>query len=491
MDLKRLSEILQLDFIQGGAPCDVLRVHANSKTIRSGDLFFPRKGDRFDGLNFIDEAMANGAVAVVVPKHVHKQVGQIIAEPTQGLLRKLCQCLYQEATLGLDLIGVTGTNGKTSVCHFIEALFNNSGLRAGYIGTTAYRWMGKEVPAKLTTPMYEDLQYYTHHMKQDDVQSVVMECSSHGIALGRIDDLHFDVCVFTNLTHEHLDFHENMESYGSTKSELFRTYLKKSKKKNKLAVINIDDELGRGWVNQNIFEKIWTFGFDHRADIYPTSHTTTPKGMDVTLSVFGKNHPFHMPMLGMYNVSNMMAAIAVGLWKGISMDRMTQVIESGIHVPGRLQKVDIQAPFSVIVDFAYTEDALKNVLGALRPFCKKRMIVVFGCGGDRDATRRPKMAKAVYDLADMAIVTTDNPRSEDPDVVIDEMLIGIEKEAQYKEKVIRKTDRRKAIECALNMAKPDDVIVIAGKGHEIYQEIKGVRYPFNDQEVVQTYWSSK
>lgn len=488
MNIRELSKGLGVDVIVFDAHVPLTRIQSDSKRIKPGDVFFPKKGAQVDAISFAKEAVAKGAGAIVTQEKLELAINQIIMPRDRASLKILCGYFYPQATHAIDVIGVTGTNGKTSVCHFIEALFEAGGVETGYLGTTEYRWKDHVFPAKLTTPQYEDLQYHCHQMRSHDVNAVVMECSSHGIELGRIDDIGFDVCVFTNLTHEHLDFHQDMQDYAKAKAKLFHIYLNQSIKDKKLAIINIDDPVGAQWVEARIFKDICTFGFDTRADIHAVSYQTTPKGMDVTLSVFQTRYHIHMPMLGLYNVSNMMAAIAVGHWKGLDMDPMIQTIEAGIDVPGRLQRVNIDAPFSVIVDYAYTEDALKNVLGTLKPFCKSTLIVVFGCGGDRDATRRPKMAKAVFALADLMIVTTDNPRFEDPDAIIDEILTGIAHEDGFEKKVIRLADRAQAIEKALSVAQPGDMVVIAGKGHETYQEIKGVRYPFNDIDVVETYW---
>jgi len=491
MNITKLSKDLNVEVHVYDTGQDLTRIQSHSKAIEPGDVFFPKKGAQVDAIDFAQDVAAQNAGAIVTSEKLALDINQIFMPRDQRTLRKLCHYFYHEPTLEMDVIGVTGTNGKTSVCHFVEAFFHNAKIQTGYMGTTAYRWGNHEVPAKLTTPMYEDVHYYARRMKSDGAQSMVMECSSHGITLGRIDDVHFDVCVFTNLSHEHLDFHKNMQDYAEAKSVLFKKHLSQSKKKHKLAVINIDDSVGKDWASAPIFESITTFGFDTKADIHPVSFQAHPNGMDVTLSVMGERCAFHMPMLGLYNLSNVMAALAVGQWKGLGVKGMIQTIEAGMEVPGRLQKVQINAPFSVIVDYAYTEDALKNVLGTLKPFCQNKLIVVFGCGGNRDASRRPKMAKAVYDIADLAIVTTDNPRFEDPDAIIDEMMEGIAREDDFDDKIIREVDRAQAIARALKIAEPNDIIVIAGKGHETYQEIEGVRHPFNDIDIVTQCWNSK
>ena len=491
MKLSALASILNNAQIYGDPDVEISRIHCDSKSISRGDLFFPKKGERKDGLDFVNEAIQRGASGVLVPSKIQENIPQLVTSRSAENLKALCLHLYNHPTKKLGVIGVTGTNGKTSICHFIEALLRTQFLHTGYIGTTQYRWNNSSVDSQLTTPMFEELQYYFAAMAEENVSHVVMECSSHGIETGRIDHIDFDICVYTNLTHEHLDFHHTMQEYEEAKKKLFVKYLSKSSKKNKHAVINIHDPIGKKWVQEKIFPDIITYGLKSDADIYPVSIETENEGMKISLSVFGEKLSFFMPTLGVYNVLNIMAAIAVVQKLGVSTKKMTQRIEEGIWVPGRLQKVPIDAPFTVIVDYAYTEDALRNVLQTLVPFRKNRIIAVFGCGGDRDRTRRPKMAKAVYEYADRIIVTTDNPRTEVPEKIIEEILTGIENESEYQKRVSVYVDRREAIAKSLEIAEDGDIVLIAGKGHETYQEIHGVRYPFDDREIVKTCWKSK
>lgn len=469
---------------------DISRIHTDSRSVAPGDLFFPKQGETFDGLDFVQEAVNKGASAVLTLKELDIAIPQIKCERSFDVLKHLCLTLYDRPTEKMRVVGITGTNGKTSTCYFVERFLERQGRAVANLGSTTYRWPGKSFTAPLTTPMFETLQWYFSKMQQDDVSDVVMECSSHGIELGRVDDIAFDVCVYTNLSHEHLDFHKTMEAYAQAKEKLFAKNLNQSSKPNKCAVINIDDEIGRSWVDKKVSSKIWTYGFDPRADARVHSVTPDAKGMQVHIDFKGQPMTFRTPMLGTYNVMNLMAAMLSAHALGVDLDVMKACMEEGIAVPGRMEHVAIDAPFTVIVDYAYTEDALINILDTLRPFCSNHLITVFGCGGDRDPSRRPKMGKAVLDRSDRVIITTDNPRTEDPQSIIDEILTGIAGQPSFDQKVMVEVDRKEAIAKALHIAKEGDMVLIAGKGHETYQEIHGVRHPFDDREVVRTCWNN-
>ncbi|MEZ4819345.1 MAG: UDP-N-acetylmuramyl-tripeptide synthetase [Bdellovibrionota bacterium] len=331
MLLSKLAQILDFPSVDK-SDVDISWVESDSRQVAAGALFFPKQGEHFDGLHFIDEVIGRGVSAIVVPEKINKPIPQLLAPRSQEVLKKICQALYDHPTSKMNMIGVTGTNGKTSTSYFIEAILQYASCKVGYVGTTQYRWPGTTLDAKLTTPMYEMLQKYFYQMQLDQVETVVMECSSHGIELGRIDDIAFDVCVYTNLSHEHLDFHKTMQEYAQAKAKLFTKHLATSPKKNKIAVINVDDEVGKNWVSQGIAENTCTYSMHPGADIYPTSLVTTDNGMQMTLSMMGEKVEIFMPTFGQYNVMNTMAAMLACKVQGVDVATMKACIEKGIAV---------------------------------------------------------------------------------------------------------------------------------------------------------------
>jgi UDP-N-acetylmuramoyl-L-alanyl-D-glutamate--2,6-diaminopimelate ligase len=482
-------------------------VEYDSRCIKKGNVFFAVKGEQDDGNLFIDEALDKGACAAVVSKAYYdkansskdspykKSFNRIIKDDlpvavvgdTVEAVSKAAAFFYKYPTRELGLIGVTGTNGKTSTTFMIECILKSAGSSPGVIGTILYRYNGKDIKEiEYTTPKSLYLQRIIRQMADEGVSHVVMEVSSHGIELGRVSDLDFEVAVFTNLTRDHMDFHKNMENYFQAKKKLFTDILQKSARKNKTAVINIDCEYGRKlteFVKLLGGIKLYTYGLSPEADIWADEYEFTDHGSVFTVRDGDKSYKFELPLIGKHNIYNALASIVVGMKVyGVDHKAAQNALAHEAIVPGRLERV--AKGYNIFVDYAHTDDALMNVLTSLRNvFPDRRLVTVFGCGGDRDKGKRPKMGKVVSDLSDYSFVTSDNPRFEDPMNIINSIVAGMRPNCF---EVI--PDRREAIKKAIEtMDKSKDVILIAGKGHEDYQTIKGVKHDFDDKTVAKSF----
>ncbi len=383
------------------------------------------------------------------------------------------------------MVGVTGTNGKTTVAHASQAILEHGGLRTGLMGTVGYHVGAESQAASHTTPGAIPLQAFLHRMVGAGLDTAVLEVSSHALALDRVEGCEFDVAVFTNLTQDHLDFHETMESYYHAKSRLFREFVVPAAKTGpKRAVINIDDAWGVR-LHAETPVPVWTYALHQRADLHATNVSLSMEGTRFTAHTPYGSLDIESALVGEHNVSNLLASIGVGLARGLSLEDVREAIRAFRTVPGRFERVDAGQAFSVIVDYAHTEDALARLLDAARQLQRERIITVFGCGGDRDAGKRPNMGRIAAQRSDVVFLTSDNPRTEDPEAILRDIEQGVqglaasERAASY---VI--PDRRGAIRAALLEARPGDLVLIAGKGHEDYQIIGTTRYRFDDREVV-------
>ncbi|MDH5406683.1 MAG: UDP-N-acetylmuramoyl-L-alanyl-D-glutamate--2,6-diaminopimelate ligase, partial [Candidatus Aminicenantes bacterium] len=394
---------------------------------------------------------------------------------------------YNQPSRRLYLIGVTGTNGKTTVTYLVESIFQQGGRKIGRLGTIDYRVGERLVEAERTTPEAPDINRYMAEMVENDCQACVMEVSSHSLDMERVYGCDFDVAVFTNLTRDHLDFHLSMERYFSSKRKLFE-YLEN--KKEAVAVINLDDpkgkELSRGLKVRSI-----TYGWQPSADITVDSYQLSLQGLQATITTPEGKLQVSSPLIGRANLSNILAAVGVGMAAGITPSAISQGIARVSPIPGRFEQVNEGQDFTVIVDYAHTDDALRNLLESVREVAKGRVITVFGCGGDRDPSKRPLMGAHAMKLSDIAIVTSDNPRSEDPLQIIREIEVGIESVGVRKGAHLVIPDRKEAIKRAIDEAHPGDMVVIAGKGHERYQIIGNKTIPFDDREVARQLISRK
>jgi len=475
----------KLENIMIGIPCEITGnrdIHINhpvfdSRRVKAGDLFIAVKGTHTDGHNFIEGALKDGAKAVVcevLPKVIDPGITFIRVKDSAEALGMIAANFYDNPTRRLKLVGVTGTNGKTSIATLLYRMFTEFGHKAGLLSTVRNMVGQKETEATHTTPDALTIQKLMSEMVADGCNYAFMEVSSHSIDQKRISGLDFDGAIFTNLTHDHLDYHKTFDLYLKAKKQLFD-----SLPENAWALVNADDKNGRVMV-QNTKARVKTFGVRSVADFKAKIIESHFDGMLVNIDQV----ELWIKLIGEFNVSNMLAVYGAATLLGYSKEEILKVISKLGTVDGRFEYVRSNNGITAIVDYAHTPDALMNVLTTINQIRNEntRLITVVGAGGDRDRTKRPVMGKLAAELSDTAILTSDNPRSEDPQEIINEMLAGIE--ASVRNKVLTITNRKEAIRAACMMAKPGDVILIAGKGHETYQEVKGVKSYFNDKQVV-------
>jgi len=453
----------------------------NSKTVKAGDIFVCIKGEHSDGHDFAKNAVDNGAVAVISEKKLSEAAFPVLqVKDTELALAQTAAWLYDFPCKKINLIGITGTNGKTTVTHLLENIFEKAHLKCGLIGTLGSRYSSADeyISSGHTTPQASDLQKVFRNFLDKNIKNVVMEVSSHSLELRRIAECSFKIAVFTNLTQDHLDFHITMENYFLAKSKLFSILENNSES---YAVINIDDRYAERFIEvtpDNV--RILTYGIKNKADIMAENIEFSVYGSKFTcITPFGTKE-IVLQMTGMFSIYNALAAIGAGLAEGIDLNICIEALETTPSVAGRFEVVS-RKPL-VIVDYAHTPDGLENVLKAAKEIVPKegQLICVFGCGGDRDATKRPQMGRIAETLSDKVIITSDNPRSEDPQQIITDILSGIK--SLSSSRIVVETDRGAAIETAVRNSNEFDVILIAGKGHEDYQILNNKTIHFDDRE---------
>lgn len=474
MDLKELLEPIRFQHIEMKENPKVTSITMDSREVQPGSVFFCIKGYTVDGHDFAKQAVENGAVAVVAERPLSLSVPVIVVKDPRRSMAKVACHFYRYPTEQLKLIGVTGTNGKTTVTHLIERIMIDHRKKTGLIGTMYTKVGDSFYETKNTTPESLPLQKLFHEMVESHVDTAIMEVSSHALHQGRVHGCDFDVAVFTNLTPDHLDYHGTMEKYLYAKGLLFAQL--GNTVSSKVAIINQDDPCSEE-LKRLTAQDIITYGIKLDADVRATNIELYPNGTHLTIRAFGHEERFHLKLIGQFSVYNVLAAVAVGLTSNLSLQEMKSSLESVSGVDGRFETIESGEDFSVIVDYAHTADSLENVLSTIKGLQVKRIIAVVGCGGDRDKTKRPAMAQIATKLADKAIFTSDNPRSEDPASIIADMVSGV-KDGDY-EVII---DRREAIEYAIDCAQAGDVVLIAGKGHETYQIIGDQTIHFDDRE---------
>lgn len=453
---------------------------ANSEEAKKGALFVAIKGFSSDGHKYIKDVIQRGVKVVVVEKEesLSKDIIQLVVSDTREALAHLSCEFFNHPSQKIVLIGVTGTNGKTTSTYLLEAVLKEAHVKPGVIGTINYRYLGKTFEAPNTTPDSLEFQRILHHMQEEGVSHVAMEVSSHALTLKRVDGSHFNVALFTNLTQDHLDFHSDLEDYFQSKRRLFVELLPKSKKKTH-SVINIDDPYGLR-LYEELKNAVVSFSLKNpKADIYTKANEFSLEGITAKIHTPKGDILIQSSLLGEHNLLNILGIIGVSLALDIPLPVIQKGILSTKNISGRLEKVDAGQPFLVLVDYAHTDDALKNVGKALLKLKKNKIITVFGCGGDRDRKKRPLMAKAASQFSDTVIVTSDNPRTEDPQKIIEEILQGLEGITNY----LVEPDRKKAIQKAIDMAEAKDIVLIAGKGHEDYQILGKTKIHFDDRKV--------
>ena len=473
----------------GAADVDVTSVTYDSRQTRPGSVFVALRGAHADGASFVRDAVSRGAIAVISesPAPSDARVAWIQVADARLALAAVSAALYGHPSEELTLVGITGTNGKTTTSYLLASIFEAAGVRCGRVGTVGYRIGAREIEAARTTPEAPELQKMLREMVSQGCGACVMEVSSHALALRRADRLHFAAAIFTNLTRDHLDFHRNMEEYFAAKRRLFALLPEGG-----VAVTNLDDR--RGADIAAAARRVVTYAIDTPADVRPG-----PLGLSLDGLSFEARTPrgtlrLRSPLVGRPNAYNILAAVSAAMALDVPFSAIEEGIQRLTDVPGRFQVVSDPADdVRVVVDYAHTDDALKNLLETARPLAAGRLITVFGCGGDRDRTKRSLMGAVAARLSDLVVVTSDNPRSEDPDQIIDEIKRGIVMPADRTppkgQAAPRSTphlaigDRRAAIERAVRDARPGDLVLIAGKGHEKYQVIGDKVLPFDDVEV--------
>ncbi|MCA6079966.1 MAG: UDP-N-acetylmuramoyl-L-alanyl-D-glutamate--2,6-diaminopimelate ligase [Endomicrobium sp.] len=485
----KLKELLSYEnvVVTGNENTEVLGLSFDSRKIRKDYAFFALPGHNTDGRKYIDEAVAKGASVVIVDSKHDTNATQVIVKDIFRFMALFSARFYNYPDRELNIIGVTGTNGKTTITYMIESIFANSGVDCGVIGTVNYRYKGKIIEADNTTPQSLDIYRIMREMVDIGIKYLVIEVSSHALNLGRVYGIEFDVAIFTNLTRDHLDFHKDMNSYFEAKSMLFKGLGAGKKSSGKYAIINADDEYGKRLLKMGINAGIKPYSvFEGGADFKAENIKIANNGGIFDLVFCNERAKIGIKHIGLYNVYNALAAFAAAVCSGISFEKAVEGLNNSERVPGRLERVNTKGlGFEVVVDYAHTADALKNVLQALKEIAHKRIITVFGCGGDRDRTKRPLMGKTAVGMSDFVFVTSDNPRTENPQEIILDIEVGIKRAAQKNYKVV--VDRETAIKEAVMMADKDDIVLLAGKGHETYQVIDSEKVHFNDIEIAEKY----
>jgi len=477
----KLSEILQnLDFKTNSAveKIEIKDIQDDSRRVGKGDLFVAVSGTKSDGHDFIADTDKKGAAAIVIDDKMQVDIKSgaavIKVKNTKDALAVIADNFYGHPSKKIKAIGITGTNGKTTTSYLIEEILRCGGFKAGIIGTIKHKTGKAEIEAKNTTPGVLELTKLFSDMASSSMNYVVMEVSSHSLDQGRIRGIEFERACFTNLTQDHLDYHKDFEGYFNAKAKLFVNL-----KKDKAAIINTDCGYGKRLAGLTK-AKVIKCSLKEKTDAYIEDLKLTFDGMTFDMNLLGEKLAVHSPMIGRHNAYNILIASAVAKSLGIDNKSIIKAVENFRGAPGRLEFIKSDKGFKVFVDYAHTDDAISNVLKSLREVARSKIIIVFGAGGERDKTKRPKMGKAASELADHVILTSDNPRSEDPEMILKDIEKGMCH--QNYEKI---TDRKQAIEKAVLLAKKDDIVLIAGKGHETYQVFKDRTEHFNDKEVVE------
>ncbi len=477
MKLKQLLAGVDVIFTSADMEMEISNVAYDSRKVMPGDLFVAVAGFASDGNRFIPMALDKGAVAIVSAKVPSTKAPYVQVASDRLALAQIGANLYGNPAKSMKLIGVTGTNGKTSTTlllkHVLETVL---GAKVGLVGTMENYVGDLVIPTERTTPESLDLQALFAQMRDAGCGYAIMEVSSHAIALDRVGGLHYDVGAFTNLTEDHLDFHKTMEEYASIKAKLFQRCEK--------AVLNGDDAWAKVMAKDATCQ-ILTTSNKGTADLYAKDAELLSDGVTFT-AVYGQEQAkVHLPIPGKFTVYNALSVLGIALQLGISLSDAAKALQTAKGVKGRVEVVPTpNKPYTILIDYAHTPDGLENVLSSVKGFCKGRLIALFGCGGDRDPIKRPIMGKIGTQLADIAILTSDNPRTEEPGAILEDILKGVDKE---KKNYIVLENRPQAIRYAMNIGQKDDIIVLAGKGHETYQEICGVKHHMDEREIVQAY----
>lgn len=482
--LKDIISTLDVQQVEGNQNVSIQDITADSRAVKPNSLFIALDGATVDGHNYIDKAVAAGAVAVIVskPVTVPDDVCVITVADTRQAMMTCVPYFFDYPANRMRMVGVTGTNGKTTTTHMIRHILKAQGHKVGVIGTVHIMIGDTSYPIHNTTPDVVDLQHILHQMVQENVEYCVMEVSSHALALGRVSGVEFDTAVFTNLTQDHLDFHKTFENYLAAKCKLFEQVSAPNQvKDNKGAVINIDDSYGHRVMEKTTAPTI-TYSTLGKGTLNASDVHMSTKNSQYTVNYKGESYPVSMNTTGLFNVYNTLAAIGACLQEGISMEAIDTALKTFSSVPGRFELIEEGQDFAVVVDYAHTPDGLQNILETAKAIKENRIIIVFGCGGDRDATKRPIMGRIAAEYGDKIYVTSDNPRTEDPVQIVKDVEVGVKEALRNGTSYEVIVDRREAINHAIHDAKAGDIVIIAGKGHENYQILKNETIHFDDRE---------
>jgi len=478
MKLKKLLKEIPELHVKGSKDIEITGICANSRRVCPGNLFIAKKGINQDGNHYIPDAVNAGAAAILTDLYnpFLNGVTQLIYPNVSSIAGLLSSAYYDHPSRSVFTVGITGTNGKTTVSYLIKHLLDAKRGPTGLIGTIEYHVGEQRYQAIHTTPDVETNHKLLFEMLRSSCRSAVMEVSSHALEQGRVDAIHYDTAIFTNLSPEHLDYHGTMDAYAKAKKRLFDGLQETA-----IAIVNADSPYS-DYMISNCSAACLTFGLDSRADVQAINPQFLKGKIDFTLAFQSSTYPFSVPFVGRYNLSNILSAIALGLSIGMPMEQIAAIFSHAPQIPGRMERIENALGIELVVDFAHTEDALVNAMSCLKEASGGRLITVFGCGGERDATKRPKMGSAAESYSDCVVVTSDNPRAEDPSTIASQVVSGMKK----KSSVIIETDRRLAIQKAIEIADPGDTVLIAGKGHETTQIFAHQTLEFDDRAIARS-----
>jgi UDP-N-acetylmuramoyl-L-alanyl-D-glutamate--2,6-diaminopimelate ligase len=479
MKIRNLLDGVPTVKFSGNEEFEIQGIAYSSQAVHQDYLFAALKGVKKDGYDFVQEAIEKGAAVILSERPVSSEFDLNWIE-VKNARKSLALCsanFYLHPSRHLKVIGITGTKGKTTITYILESILKNSNLSPGVIGTISYRGPGLDMTAERTTPEAPDLQRMIKALVEQNASHCLMEVSSHSLELDRVTGIHFDVVAFTNLSGEHLDYHHTIERYFEAKKKLFLINQEKQ-----IAVVNSDDRWGKR-LAEELQSKTLTYGLNPRAMIRAEDYSLSEKGIEMVLRYPKGKINISSSLLGRPNVYNLLAAVAVALVLDVPEADISEGISSLRKVPGRFERVKNPLGLHIFVDYAHNDDALRNLLETARELASRKIILVFGAGGDRDKSKRPRMGKVAASLADHTIITSDNPRSEDPRTIISDIEQGMKSSGSTQYEI--EVDRRKAIEHALAIAAPGDYVLVAGKGHEHYQILGDQVIPFNDIEIIQ------
>lgn len=481
LKLDALLKTITVTSLHGHATIPINGIALDSRQVAEGFLFIATHGSQQDGTSYVDDAIRRGATAILSSREAVRglRVPQVQVPDTREAAARLAAAFHHHPARTLRTVGITGTNGKTTTSYLVRDVLDAAGLNPGLLGTVQYKIGERGVPASRTTPDAVQIQSWLAQMRQAGCRSAALEVSSHALDQKRTFSIGFDVAVFTNMTRDHLDYHGDMERYFEAKRRLFSESAEN--KPDAAAVINVDDAWGRRLADMPLIQsRLLCVGIDTAADVSAHEVQQGPDGARFILRSPWGSEPVHTALIGRHNVYNLLCAAAATGALGLPLRTIVQTLSSSTGAPGRLERVETGRGFHAFVDYAHSDAALENVLQALRPLARNKLIVVFGCGGNRDTGKRPAMGRIATHLADITIVTSDNPRREDPEAIIRDIQAGIDPAAAYR----CITDRPTAVAEAVKLARDGDIVLVAGKGHEQYQELANTTVSMDDRELI-------